>query len=119
MVVCLACLSTAPAFAHHSFAAYDRTTSRTITGTVKEYEWANPHVRLVLVVTEQGGASRDWSFESGSTSHMASVGFSRITAGEGETISVTYHPRRSGPGGGYFIAIEKPNGRTYGPILAR
>src|SRR4051794_35604916 len=41
--VCAALLLTAPALAHHSGAMFDRTKEVTIAGTVKDFQWTNPH----------------------------------------------------------------------------
>jgi len=108
-----------PAEAHHSLSAYDRSTSRKVMGVVKEYEWANPHVKLVLVVTDAAGSARDWFFESGSIGRMSSRGFNRVSATPGEPVTVSYHPRRDGGGGGFFLSIVNAKGRTYGPIMVR
>ncbi len=44
-----------PLFAHHGNASYDLSKMVTVTGTVTEYIWANPHVFLKL------DAKDDWS----------------------------------------------------------
>ncbi len=108
-----------PALAHHSLAAYDRSTSRTVEGVVKDYDWTNPHVKLTLVVMGPDGTARDWMFEGGSIGRLANAGFNRVSTSPGEKIMVSYHPRRSGSGGGFFLSITNSNGRTYGPILVR
>ena len=36
--------SMALAMAHHSFAMFDNSKTVTLTGTVKEFEWVNPHL---------------------------------------------------------------------------
>ena len=60
----------APALAHHSLAPYDREISRTIEGVVKAYDFANPHVKLSVTVTNPDGSATDWVFESGSVSRL-------------------------------------------------
>ena len=108
-----------PASAHHSFAAYDRSTSRNVEGVVKEYDWANPHVKLTLVVRSSDGATRDWTFEGGSIASLVAAGFNRVSAAPGDRITVSYHPNRNAGSGGFFLSITNSNGRTYGPIIAR
>ncbi len=118
--IALCALFLAPlASAHHSLAAYDRSTSRTVEGVVKDYDWTNPHVKLTLVVMGPDGTTRDRMFEGGSIGRLANAGFNRVSAAPGEKITVSYHPRRGGSGGGFFLSITKSNGRTYGPILVR
>jgi hypothetical protein len=46
-----------PAVAHHSFAMFDAQKTVTLQGTVKEFEWVNPHSWLrVMVNDEKTGA---------------------------------------------------------------
>jgi hypothetical protein len=49
---------TAPAFAHHSFDMFDAARTVTIQGTVKEFEWRNPHAWLRVLVNNRIPASR-------------------------------------------------------------
>ena len=56
----LAGIIAAPAFAHHSFDMFDAERTVTIQGTVKEFEWRNPHAWLpVLVDSEKSGKPVD------------------------------------------------------------
>ena len=45
-----------PARAHHSFAPFDLTMERTITGTVSRFEWTNPHSWIWLDVKNADGS---------------------------------------------------------------
>ena len=57
---------TAPALAHHSFAMFDADKTVTVTGTVKEVEWTNPHTWLrVMVMDQASGKLVQWGFEMG------------------------------------------------------
>src|SRR5438477_3312486 len=52
---------TASALAHHSFAMFDQQQTVTLQGTVKEFEWVNPHAWLrVMVNDENTGAPALW-----------------------------------------------------------
>ena len=54
----------APAFAHHSFAMFDGQKTVTLQGTVKEFEWTNPHAWLrVMVNDEKTGKPVLWALE--------------------------------------------------------
>ncbi len=39
-----------PAFAHHSFAMFDYNKEVTIVGELKELQWTNPHIHLLVNV---------------------------------------------------------------------
>ena len=62
--------------AHHSFAMFANDKTVVVTGTVKEFEWVNPHSWLHVMVPA-GGKSEEWAFEMGSPSMMAAKGFLR------------------------------------------
>jgi hypothetical protein len=108
-----------PAFAHHSLAVYDRGVSRTIEGVVKDYDFANPHVRLTVIVNNSDGSKTDWEFESSNVSRMMSRGFNRVSARIGDKITVHYNPMRNGAAGGFFTGFTDSRGHTYGPIQER
>lgn len=119
VIAALLCLGAVPAAAHHSLAPYDRSVFRTIDGVVKNYAFANPHVRLTLTVVNPDGSASDWEFESSNVSRMMSRGFNRVSARIGDTITVRYNPMRSGAPGGFLTGFTDSRGHTYGPIQER
>jgi hypothetical protein len=40
------------AYAHHSFAMFDADKRVTVAGTVKEFQWTNPHAFTLMMVTK-------------------------------------------------------------------
>ena len=50
-----ASLFAVPALAHHSFAMFDQNKVNTLTGTVKQLEWVNPHAWLQIEITDANG----------------------------------------------------------------
>ena len=99
-------------WAHHSLAPYAMTEVKTVEGTVKSFDWSNPHVRLnVLVVNSKGGATV-WEFEGSSVGRLSSTGFRKDSLVPGDTITVAYNPRRDHTLGGFFVAIKLPDGTT-------
>ena len=48
-------LSAIPALAHHSFAMFDAEKKMTLDGTVKEFQWTNPHSWILLTVSDAQG----------------------------------------------------------------
>jgi hypothetical protein len=64
MGIMLAAMTAAgsPAVAHHSFAMYEPTKTLTFKGTVKSFQWTNPHVVVwIMVQPDDGGAVQEWS----------------------------------------------------------
>jgi len=67
LVAPLAALIAMPAFAHHSFAMFDTSKTITLKGTVKEYEWTNPHSWLRVMLPDQAsGKQLQWALEMSS-----------------------------------------------------
>jgi hypothetical protein len=118
LIACLG-LGSIPALAHHSLAPYDRSVSRTIEGVVKTYDFANPHVKLSVTVTNTDGSSIDWLFESSNVSRMMARGFNRVSARTGDRITVRYNPLRNGASGGYLTGFTDSRGKSFGPIQER
>src|ERR1041385_838775 len=52
-----------PLFAHHGNASYDTSKSITVSGTVTEYIWANPHVFLRVDAKDESGSTVHWVLE--------------------------------------------------------
>jgi hypothetical protein len=64
----------AAAWAHHSVAMFDLTQSVTIQGTVKEFQFTNPHSWLQVMVTGADGKAVEWAFEAQGPSSLLRVG---------------------------------------------
>jgi uncharacterized protein DUF6152 len=108
----LLCLAAVPAEAHHSLAPYVQTRADAVVGTVKEFAWTNPHTWLTLLVRDEQGAMVEWTFEGAATSRLATAGFKKDSVMPGDTISVSFNPRRDGKPGGMFVAVTMSNGKT-------
>ena len=109
LVVC----SALPASAHHSLAAYNMGTYKTVEGTVKRFQWMNPHARLSLVVVNDAGRTTQLEFEGGSIGRLQNGGFVKDAFGPGDKIRVAYNPRRDGSAAGFFIAVTTSDGKTF------
>jgi hypothetical protein len=95
-----------PALAHHSFAMYEPTKTLTFKGTVKTFQWTNPHVVIwVLVQPEGGGAAQEWSFETTSPGVLTRVGWTRQSLKAGDRVSVVFSPLRDGSHGGGLNSV--------------
>lgn len=101
-----------PASAHHSFAMFDRTKTITLKGTVKEFQWINPHCWIVILVPDAKGQPKQWAIELESPSTLARKGFVPKSLTAGMEISVDVHPLKDGsPGGtGTELSLKLPDG---------
>jgi hypothetical protein len=101
LCACLLTASALPAFAHHSFAAYDKTKIVNLKGTVKSFQWVNPHVQiLVYVEPPGGGAPETWVVETTSPGVLTRSGWVRSSLKPGDRVSVDLNPLRDGSHGG-------------------
>ena len=108
----LACvLCAGPAAAHHSFAIFDQTKVLYLTGTVKEFEWVNPHAWLHLNIADATGKTAMWSFEAGSVAQLAALGWKRDSFPIGDKVEIGYRPMKDGSRGGQFMAVKLSNGQ--------
>jgi Family of unknown function (DUF6152) len=95
-----------PALAHHSFAMYEPTKTLTFKGTVKSFQWTNPHVVVwLLVQPEDGGAVQEWSLETTSPGVLTRAGWTRQSLKAGDRVSVTFSPLRDGSRGGGLNSV--------------
>ncbi len=105
----------APALAHHSFAMFDADKTITMTGTVKEFEWTNPHSWLRVMIDDKAtGKPAQWAFEMGSPGQQARVGWKPDSVKPGDKVTVMIHPLKDGSRGGQFITAILPSGTMLG-----
>src|SRR6202171_2497471 len=101
-----------PAFSHHSFAMFDAEQTVTLQGTVKEFEWTNPHSWLrVMVNDEKTGQLVIWALELSSPARLKRMGMNADSVKAGDAVSVTFHPMKDGARGGQFIQAVLPDGK--------
>jgi len=100
------------AAAHHSTAPFDTTIQKTISGTVKQVDWTNPHTWVWLDVPNDQGGVDTWGFEGMSPNYLARRGWTKSTLKPGDKISVVMRPLRDGSKGGMFVSATRPNGQV-------
>ena len=100
------------ALAHHSLSPYTMGELKTVKGTVKKFDWSNPHVQLNVLVPDGKGGSALWEFESSSVGRLSSTGFRKDSVAPGDSITVAYSPRKDHTLGGFFVAIKAADGTT-------
>jgi hypothetical protein len=105
----------APAFAHHSFAMFEREKFVSLAGVVKEYEWTNPHVWIHIMAPDATGKSVEWSFEMQSIAQDSRAGWRPDSVKPGDKVTVEYHPLKDGTRGGQLTAAVLANGKRLGP----
>jgi Family of unknown function (DUF6152) len=103
-----------PAAGHHSFAMFDHEKAITVSGTLKEFEFTNPHCWLhVAVVDATTGRTLDWAFEMGSVGQIAAQGWKADTVKPGDKITIEAHPMKDGSRGGQYMSATLGDGRSF------
>jgi hypothetical protein len=96
--------------AHHGNSAYDEQHWITITGTVTEFVWANPHCQIFLDVKDDKGAVVNWAIESQSPGIMRRNNWTRTSVKPGDQITITLAPAKNGAPVGF-------SGNTTGKVV--
>jgi hypothetical protein len=99
--------------AHHSAQQFDFGKTASVTGVVKKFQAINPHMRLVLAVSDARG-TREVAFEGHSTNNMYRAGYRDGMIKVGDKITVFIAPLRDGSEGGYVTAATIADGRRFG-----
>ena len=100
--------------AHHAGTMFtDEVTE--IAGTIKEFQFTNPHVWIqVMVETEPGAAVQEWSVEWGSPNSLGRRGIRPSTFSPGADVTMRIRPMRDGSPAGGFVGAKFADGTTVG-----
>jgi hypothetical protein len=112
----------APALAHHSFAAeYDANRKVELAGVVTKVEWMNPHARFYLDVKDASGKVINWELELRSPNVLRVEGWSRSSMKPGDRVTVEGYPARDGSRLASAQGVRFADGRKVfsGPAGAR
>ena len=108
-------LSPTLALAHHSAAMFDMEKEVTISGTVKDFQYTNPHSWLIVVVHGADGKDVEWSFETEGPSSLLRAGIKKSSVQEGDKISMTTHAMKDGRPAGQWLVLTKADGTVLAP----
>jgi Family of unknown function (DUF6152) len=99
--------------AHHSLAAeFDVTRMVTLTGTITEMKWTNPHSWLQIDVKDDKGEVQNWAIEFGSPNGLYRRGWRRDDLPAKATVTVVGYPNRDGSRSISATDVKLPDGRT-------
>jgi hypothetical protein len=107
---------TGTALAHHSNAAYDMDHLGTMSGTVKQVNWTNPHITFVIEKDAAAGnaggePAATWVFEVSSPGVLTRSGWTKHSLKPGDHGVFRYAPLRDGTSSGYLLDVTLPDGR--------
>jgi hypothetical protein len=100
--------------AHHSATMFDDNKTIELSGTVKEFQWKNPHIWIQVMVKGADGTTKEWSVEGGGPNSLSRNGWRPSTFKPGDSVTIRVHPMRDGSAAGNFIGARWADGRTLG-----
>ena len=108
------------AYAHHSFAMFDQSKQLPLKGTVREFQWTNPHAFIHIDVPNADGGSDLWKVELNSPNNLKRQGWKSSELKPGDKVTVVINPLRDGSKGGLFVSATLADGKILGdPTRAR
>ena len=100
-----------PLFAHHGAASFDTSKMVTVTGTVTEYIWSNPHVLVKLDAKDDNGNVAHWVVEAWNPVTQAGRGWSKNTFKPGDEVTADVTPAKNNQTVGEFRGRIVINGK--------
>jgi hypothetical protein len=107
-------LTSVPVSAHHSANSFDSTKTVELEGTVKEFQWTNPHTWIQLYVVDDNGSRVEWSIEGGSPGTLSRAGWRPSSFKAGTAVRVKVHPMKNGEAAGIFVGAQFTDGTSLG-----
>ena len=102
-----------PLFAHHGAASFDTSKMVTVTGTVTEYVWANPHVLVKVDAKDERGNITQWVLEAWNPVTQAGRGWTKNTFKFGDEVSLGINPAKNGQPVGEIRGRIVINGKEF------
>jgi hypothetical protein len=104
-------LTAALLLGHHSFTMFDMTTTVVLEGTVKEFQWTNPHTFAWIDVKDKAGKVETYGIEGMSPNYLGRRGWTKKTLKPGDKVTVTIYPLKdASQKGGTFLRCKLADG---------
>ena len=104
--------------AHHSTAMFNLGSRITLAGTVKAFQWTNPHIWIQVTAAGPDGTPSEWSIEGGSPNTLSRQGWKKTTFTYGDKVTAVVNPMKDGTHAGLLVSITLADGTVLGSGLA-
>ena len=105
----------AQSFAHHSAVMFDDQKEVTVKGTVKEFQYTNPHSWLLVDVKNADGTVTTWGFEAEGPSTLTRANIRKSDFAPGTEITITGHPMKDGRPAAAWMKATRGDGKEFNP----
>jgi hypothetical protein len=112
LVVAISAVGVTAASAHHSGAMFDASKQMTLEGTVKEFQFTNPHSWVQLNVQDASGKVTEWSLETGGLSSLYKRGVRKTSLKPGDKVTAVVNPLKNGSPGGSIRTVTGADGKN-------
>lgn len=104
-----------PAAAHHSFAIFEHSKTLTLKGTVRSFQWTNPHGYIDLEVADGPPGIDRYTLELTSINMLRRAGWKSSDVNVGDEVTAIVAPLMNGQQGGLLLELKMADGRTLVP----
>ena len=101
--------------AHHSAVMFDDQKDVTFEGTVKEFQYTNPHSWLLVDVADKDGKVTTWGFEAEGPTTLLRNGVRPADLKFGTKVTITGHPMKDGRPGALWVKAIRDDGKEFYP----
>ncbi|MGA2882078.1 MAG: DUF6152 family protein [Bryobacteraceae bacterium] len=92
--------------AHHGQAGYNTTEKVTVSGSVTEFQFVNPHSIVHLDVKDDKGETQAWQGELTSPNHLIRAEWTATTLKPGDKVTMSGYRAKSGANSMWITAIS-------------
>ena len=108
-------VATVPAAAHHSGAMFEESKTITVEGTVKEFQYTNPHSWLLVDVKNKDGSVTTWGFEAEGPTTLLRAGIRPSEFPAGTRVTMTGRPMKDGKPAATWDLAVRADGKKFNP----
>ena len=105
--------------AHHGWAEFDSSQEITLTGSVTDFHFVNPHCVVEFDAKDSKGQMRRWQGEFSSPGPMTRKGWTAASLQPGDMFTATGNPAKNGFPAIHILRIRPANGQEISVDSAR
>ena len=99
--------------AHHSGVMFDQNKEVTLEGTVKEFQYTNPHSWLLVDVVNKDGTVTTWGFEAEGPTTLTQRKIRPSDFPHGTKLTITGRPMKDGRPAAAWIKALRADGKVF------